>query len=172
VTITVSSLAAYAQSGRTRFFRKTEYINGSFYRQTSDTIKGTNEPVNLYFFKRYFYTPYDLPEKFIEEQHKNKTLSVWRDPKGRRDYQQNWKNTYTYDGLGRVVQYTYSGCFICSGLAYRYTVTYNAAGQVDRIFDTGNREDGFRFYYNRKGDIVKLEKYLQDKLETVIELLN
>lgn len=170
--VTFFSFASSAQSGRAKVFHKTEYINGSFYRQTSDTIKVANEPIDIYFFKRHFFSPYYLPEKFIDQQHKNKTISAWRDPKGKKDYQQNWENTYTYDSLGRVTNYTYSGCFICSNLPYSYTVTYNSIGQVHRIFNTTNIKDGFKFYYNKKGDVVKLEKYLLDKLETVIELIN
>lgn len=83
----------------------------------------------------------------------------------------NWENTYTFDSLGRVTTYTYSGCFVCSNLSYSYNVTYNAIGQVDRI---SNKilKDGFTFYYNPKGDIIRLEKYLLDKVETVIELTN
>ena len=172
VILTVFSLASSAQTGRTRLFHKTEYINGNFYRQTSDTIKTANEPIDIYFFKRHFFSPYYLPEKFIDQQYKNKRISVWRDPKGKKDYQQNWENTNTYDSLGRVTNYTYSGCFICSNLPYSYTVTYNLVGQVDRIFSTNNIKDGFKFYYDKKGDIVKLERYLLDKLETVIELAN
>jgi hypothetical protein len=97
---------------------------------------------------------------------------VWRDSKGKKDYQKNWENTYTYDSLGRVTSYTYSGCFVCSNLPYNYTVTYNSAGQVDRIFSTNNLKDGFKFSYNKKGDVIRLEKYLLNKLETVIELAN
>lgn len=84
----------------------------------------------------------------------------------------NWENTYSYDSLGRVTNYSYSGCFVCSDFPYTYNVTYNLAGQVDRIFNSNNIKDGFKFYYNSKGDIVKFEKYLLDKLETVIELTN
>ena len=169
---TIFSLGSSAQTGQVNVFYKTEYINGNFYRQTSDTISATNEPIDIYFFNRHFFSPYYLPEKFIDQRHKNKKISVWRDPKGKKDYQRNWENTYTYDSLGRVTNYTYSGCFICSNFPYNYTVTYNLVGQVDHIFDTSNSKDGFKFYYDNNGTVVKFEKYSGDKLETVIKLLN
>jgi hypothetical protein len=163
---------SFAQTGQSKISRRTEYINGNLYRQISDTIKLTNECIDIYFFKRHFFSPYYLPEKFINRQYKNQRVSVWRKPNGKKDYQQNWENTYTYDSLGRVISYDYSGCFICSNLAYSYTVTYNSSGQVERIVNTTNLKDGFKFYYNNKGDVVKLEKYILDKLETEIVLVN
>jgi hypothetical protein len=170
--LTVFCLISSAQSRRVKIFHKTEYINGNFNRQLSDTINATNEPVDIYFFKRHFFSPYYLPEKFIDQQSKNKTISVWRDPNGKKDYLQNWENTYTYDSLGRVINYTYSGCFICSNTPYNYTVTYNSIGQVDRIFSSINVKDGFKFYYNKKGDIIKFEEYLGNKVETEIKLVD
>lgn len=169
---TLFSLASSGQTGKVKVFHKTEYINGNLYRQTSDTISDTNEPIDIYFFKRHFFSPYYLPEKFIDQRQRKTKVSVWRDPKGKKDNQQNWENTYTYDSLGRVTNYTYSGCVICSDFPYSYTVTYNSVGQVDHIFDTSNSKSGFKFYYDYKGKIVNFVKYSGDKLETVIKLVN
>jgi hypothetical protein len=170
--LTVFTSASSGQKSQVKFFYKTEYVNGKFFRQTRDTIEVTNELVDIYFFKRHFFSPYYLPEKFIDQQYKNKKISVWRDPKGKKDYQQNWENTYTYDSLGRVTSYTYSGCFICSNLPYNYAVTYNSCGQVESIVGIDNLKDGFKFYYDTKGRIKKFEKYLGDKLETEIILVD
>ena len=38
-----------AQTGKFKIFKKTEYTNGNFYRQTYDTIKLTQEPIDIYF---------------------------------------------------------------------------------------------------------------------------
>jgi hypothetical protein len=170
--VTFFSLASSAQTGQVKVFHKTEYINGNFYRQTNDTIKAANEQLDIYFFKRHFFSPYYLPKKFVNQQYKNKKVSVWQNPNGKKDYRRNWEDTYTYDSIGRVTNYTYSGCFICSSLSYSYTVTYNSLGQVERIFNTMNMKDAFKLFYNSKGDIVKLEEYLFDKVETKIELAN
>ena len=173
--ITILTLSAFVTSAQTRqikIFKKTVYINGSFYRQTDDTIKVGTEQADIYLFKRHFYIPYYLPERFVDKRYKGQMLSVWGDPTGKKDYQQNWENTYTYDSIGRVVQYTYSGCFICSDFSYNYTVAYNSLGQVERIFNSTNVKDSYVFYYNSKGEVVKLKKYSIDKLETEIVSVN
>ena len=149
-----------------------EYINGNFYRQLYDTIKIVNEQIDIYFLKRHFYSPYYLPDKFIDRQKRSQKISVWRDQKGKKDFQQNWENIYTYDSLGRVINYSYSGCVICSNVPYNYRVTYNSKGQVAHIADLKNLIDSFKFFYDNKGEIMKFEKYLEDKLEIEIMLVN
>lgn len=169
VIMTILSIDSYAQSPGFRVFRVTQYINGDFYRQTNDTLKLTSEPIDIYVFSRHFYYPYYLPEKFIDKQKRNRTVSIWRDPKGKKNFQENWEKTYTYDSLGRVITYTYSGCVICSNLPYSYTVDYTSVGQVERIVNSLSSEDSYRFYYDKNGNIVKLEKYVLDRLEEVVE---
>jgi hypothetical protein len=161
-----------AQTESLKIFKKTEYINGNFYRQTYDTLKLTNLAIDIFFFKKNFYIPYYLPDKFIDEKLNNKKISVWSDPKGKKDYKLNWENTYTYDSTGRLTNYTYSGCFACSAFPYNYKVIYNRKGQVEQLKNTINEKDSFKIYYSNKGDIIKLEKYLMDKLETELSAVN
>lgn len=168
--ITFLAVHAVAQTETVKIFRKTEYSNGNFYRQRCDTIKVAQEPVDVYFFKKHFNFPYYLPGKFTDEALKNRTISVLRNPNGKKDDKGNWENTYTYDSLGRVTNYTYSSCFLCSSLPYSYSVTYNKDGQIEALNETINNLESFRFYYDAKGAIVKLEKYIFGKLQT--ELVN
>ena len=170
--LTFVLFSSYAQTGRTKIFKRTEYINGNIYRQLFDTIRVSNDRVDLYFYKNHFYIPYYLPDKFVNKRYKNKKVSVWANSKGKKDYKKNWENTYTYDGLNRVTSFTFSGCFICSSFPYNYAVTYNSKGQVDKIVNTINEKDSFKFYYNNEGYADKLEKYLFGKLETIIALIN
>jgi len=167
--MTLVFLNSFAQS---KVFKKTEYINGNFYRELYDTIKSANEKLDIYFFKHHFYLPYYLPDEFSNKRKRNQKIPVWGDPKGKKDYRQNWENIYTYDSFGRMVSYSYSGCFICSNLPYNYNVTYDLNGRVVQISETKNMTDRFKFYYNDKGAVVKFEKYLMDKLEQVIALVN
>jgi hypothetical protein len=162
------AFSSSAQTEKFKIFKKTEYSNNNFYTQTYDTIKLTQEPIDIYFFRKHFHFPYYLPDKFIDERLKHRTTSVWRDPNGKKDDKNNWQNTYTYDSLGRVTSYTYSGCFVCSNFPYNYRVTYNKKGQVEQLNETINSIESFKFYYDNKGDIIKLEKYLLDKLETEV----
>lgn len=166
------SLSSSAQIGQIKVFKTTKYVNGNLFRKTTDTVNLLNEHTDVYFFKRQFSLPYYLPEKFVDSRYQNQKVSMWRNPNGKKDHQQNWENTYTYDSLGRVINYDYSGCFACSNFPYNYIVTYNSSGQVERIFNTINSKEDFRFYYNNNSDIVKLEKYLLGKLETEIVVVD
>lgn len=157
-----------AQAQQVKIFKKTEYSNGNFYRQIYDTIALTQQPVDLYFFKKHFNFPYYLPEKFTDQALKNRTISVRRYPNAQKDDKNNWKHTYTYDSLGRVTSYAFSDCFACSNLPYNYSVTYNKEGQIEELKETINNTGSFRFYYDAKGDIVKLEKYAHGKLQTEV----
>ena len=165
-------IVSFAQTEATKIFRKTDYVNGIFYRQSNDTIAAIDEPIDVYFFRRHFYAPYYLPEKFVDPGKKNKTISVWQDPNGKKDYNLNWQKNYIYDNFGRVTSYNYSGCSVCSNFPYSYSVSYNASGNVERIFDKDHLKDSFMFFYNSKGDIVKMDKFLSDQLELVIDLVN
>jgi hypothetical protein len=169
---TVFSLSSLAQTGKVKVFRKAEFINGNLYKQTNDTIKVIQETIDIYFFRRHFSSPYYLPEKFIDRRKKNTKVCVWSNPNTKRGSPTNWENTYTYDNIGRLINFAYSGCSICSNLPYSYTVTYNARGQVASIFNTITTKDRFNFYYDKNGDVFKFEKCLFDKLETVIEIVN
>ncbi|MBO9592821.1 MAG: hypothetical protein J7599_07915 [Niabella sp.] len=167
---TFLAIHAGAQAQQVKIFKKTEYSNGNVYRQRYDTIPLTQEPVDVYFFKKHFNFPYYLPATFTDEALKGKTISVRRYPDARTDDKNNWKHTYTYDSLGRVTSYAFSNCFSCSSLPYNYSVAYNKDGRVEALTETINNLDSFRFYYNAKGAIVKLEKYVFGKLQT--ELVN
>jgi hypothetical protein len=158
----------YGQTQAVKVFKKTEYINGIFYRELYDTLKIENKKIDIYFFEKNFHSPYYLPDKFIDKGYKNKTVSVWREPKAKRDHQFNWENTYTYDSVGRVIKYTYSGCLICSNLPYNYIVTYNSLSQVDNIKNTMSGKDSYKFYYSSTGDIKQFDHYSLDELKKTI----
>jgi hypothetical protein len=159
------------QIGQTKIFKTIEYINGNFYQLSFDTIKVSNEKIDIYFLNRHFFSPYYLPEKFIDKRYRNQKISIWADLKGKKDYKINYENTYVYDSLGRVTSFSYSGCFVCSSFPFSYKVSYNSEGQVEQILNSTNVKDRYNFYYSSKGDIVKFEKFLADQLETIIALV-
>jgi|GEM_PF-1665037 len=159
-----------AQTTQVKVFKRTDYINGNFYRETFDTIAVSHDRIDIYFFKRHFFSPYYLPDKFIDKRYKNQIISIWRDQNDKKDYQKNWENTYIYDSLGRVINFTYSSSFICSSLPYNYSVIYNLKGQVEQIINSINLKDRFRFHYNSQDNIVKFEKFSFDLLEMTLTL--
>lgn len=175
ITILILSFnTAFSQTEKKYVFKSTAYKN--LYSpppvEKIDTITSSSVPIDIAFYRRYFNNPYYLPGEFVNEKYKNQTISIWRDPNGKKDFKENWENTYSYDSLGRITNYRFSGCFICSNLAYNYAVTYNEKGQVSQIHNTINDKQLFKFYYNENNDIVKLEMYWFDELTDKIELLH
>ena len=163
---------SYGQTKTYRVFKETEYVNGSFYRALYDTIKKVeNKRIDIYFLKDVFYSPYYLPAKFLDTNFRSKTVSIWRFPERKKDLHSNWENTYVYDSLGRVTNYGYSGCFICSQIPYRYVVSYDSSGRVVEIKEIFNGMENYRFHYSDDGDIIQFDKYLVGKLETRIILI-
>ena len=153
-----------------RIFKSTEFISGQVVHQKFDTIKVANYPIDIYFLKHNFFLPYDLPGAFINKLFKNQKVSIWADTTGKKDYLSNWENTYTYDYLGRVINYTYSSCTVCSSIPYNYVVKYNLNEQVTQIVSQSNG-DSLKFYYSSQGDVIKFERYMQGELNTEISLV-
>lgn len=165
---------AFSQAEKKYVFKSTQYKN--FYSPPPvvkiDTITSSSLRVNIAFYRKHFNNPYYLPKEFINENFKNQTISIWRDPDGAKDFKVNWENTYTYDSLGRITNYTFSGCLSCSDFPYNYSVKYNEKGQISQISNAINNKKIFKFYYNDKNDIIKLEIFWLDELTDKIELLN
>ncbi len=164
--LTLFFVSSYGQT-KPIIFKTTDFINGSFYRDVYDTIHMKNEKIDIYFLNAIFLEPRHLPPNLIDKKYKNETIKIWNDNEHRL-----WINTYTYDSLSRITDFTYSSCTICSSMAYEYKVIYNSAGQVEKIYNIGVMKDKYKFYYNNKGNIQRLEKYNFDDLNLRISLVD
>lgn len=160
------------QSVSGRIFVQKNYVNGNFFKEVIDTVQVSDSKIDIFFFKKFFFSPYHIPERFINRNYRNQSISVWADPKGEKDYKKNWEYKYAYDSLGRIIKYSYSSCFICSQLPYSYIVKYNSLDLVEEIYSDTNTKEVFRFYYNVNGDIVRFQKFIFGVLDSVIEVLN
>jgi hypothetical protein len=133
----------------------------------SESVKAMNKPANpgdLYFFKKEFNFPKEIPEKLTDPEHKGKMIVSWHNEKEEKNLTTNWNKTFTYDSLSRLVAYTYSGCMMCSSTAYKYTVQYNSKGQVETLKNTVNGNDVFKIIYNDRGQVIQIDYFLDDKL--------
>lgn len=169
-TLTILMCNCYAQTRAVKVFKKRQYIKAVLIAQTSGIIDVEDEPVDVYFLKRHFDLHYHLPEKLTDKQYSGQTITLWNDPKGKKDFERNWRYTYSYDSLGRVTNFTYSSCLICSSLPYNYIVTYDSKGQVVVIDPEHETNGQYKFYYNKKGDIIKFEEYSRDNVSMEITL--
>lgn len=162
---------ASGQNAIKKVFIKKSFVNGNLYKEIRDTIEVTGK-IDIYFFKANFFSPYYIPDRFIDKRYKDEVISIWAQPDVEKDYRKNWEYKYSYDSLGRVINYSYSSCLLCSQLPYNYIVKYNSSGMVEEIYSTINTIESFRFYYNNGDGIIKLQRYLFGILEQVIELEN
>ncbi|HWZ02100.1 MAG TPA: hypothetical protein VNX40_00745 [Mucilaginibacter sp.] len=165
------SLNSYGQKdivGKNIHFKIVEYIKGSFYRErieSVDTSGLAGNKIDLYFFRKYFYRPYYMPDRFINSKYKSETVTIWVNGKEDTTSRTNWKQTFTYDSLSRVVKYTSSSCFVCNFLPYSYNVSYNKSGQVMTIVNSTNFKETFKIYYDGNVDVKQLDHLIFGKLD-------
>jgi|WetSurMetagenome_2_1015567.scaffolds.fasta_scaffold01793_7 hypothetical protein len=170
------------KEGKDNGFFKTTYFDseGKEYKAVIDTIPFC-DTLDLTFYRQHFFKPYYYPEKFIDKRYKNETQVVWADSTKEKKFYSNWTITYRYDSLSRVVEYEYSGCFICNQLPYTYIISYDNKNRPVRM---GNRPtlgnpnenlkskpstEEFIFLYDKNDKIIRIQEFLFGKLIEQIE---
>lgn len=159
-----------AQTEHTRVFFIDKYSKGKLMHRECDTIKTNEEKTDIYFFQKHFQSLPFIPGKLIDTSQANKRISEWRDPDAEDRFYSNWEYSYTYDSLGRMVNYSYSSCAICSNMPYNYNIMYNSAGQIEQMVNIFGDNETYKLYYNNKGDLIKIEKYYGGDLSLEIRL--
>jgi hypothetical protein len=124
------------------------------------------------FYKKHFFTPYHYPQKMVDPNRKNETVTIWNDSTKIDDFKTNWSYSITYDSLSRVTSYRYSGCMICSQSPYDYHFFYNHLGQVIKMTNNLNDNRTIEFKYDTDGNIVNVKEYRGSDLTKEIELMN
>ncbi|WP_295668208.1 hypothetical protein [uncultured Mucilaginibacter sp.] len=153
-------------------FKIVEYINGNLYRkriEAIDTVGLMGKTIDLYFYRKHFYIPYYLPDQFVDRRYKNETI-IKSDSNASAVIKKII--SFTYDSLSRIVSYSNSGCIICNYLPYSYHFSYNQAGKIKRITSIINTKEKFKIYYDKKGNIQRLDYLMFDKLDTQIIRIN
>jgi len=120
--------------------------------------------IDFNFMKKHFNTPYYFPDKFVDFKYKNETITVWRDENEIKDNfkSSNWSHTYKYDLKSRIIEFSYSGCLVCSNLAYNFRVTYDENGRVIELKNIISKKQKFKIRYNSCGDIKELISFTSE----------
>ena len=155
VVLLTSGLSLFAQNSEKQFV-VIEYINGNAYREKTEKIITNLEKIDIAFMRKHFYVPYYFPEKFIDSKYNNETVVVWRNENDKKDFKSNWTNTYVYDSQSRVKEYSYSGCLICSNMAYNYKVAYDQNNRVTKLENRISEKQIIEFDYDMRGEIIEL----------------
>ena len=136
---------------------------------------------DLDFYKKYFYEPYHYPQAFINPKYKNETVVVWNDTAGEKDYNSNWTNSYTYDSHSRIIQFSYSGCMICSQLPYKWSVYYDSQDRPIKLVNENefikSRNENvenpehpqYILKYDDNNNIIQVQFFVQGKLTRQID---
>jgi hypothetical protein len=175
--------------GQNNVIFKTSYFDDeqSIQKTKVDTIKHSGI-IDIDFYRKHFFMPYNYPRPFINEQYKDTTIVKWSNENIEKDYFSNWTFTYVYDSLSRVIYYEYSGCLVCSQSPYFISIYYDTQNRPVRIYnnfpitkvisDLGksrieiNKEDSvenFEFVYNSYGEITQMKYYKYGILNMSIE---
>ena len=157
----------------------------------TETIPNPKSKIDFYFFKEHFYQFYGLPKVLIKESLKNQEITEWKFKDRPKELFENVTETHTYDSDGKLIEYKYSGCNICSQFPWGYKLFYNKNNDIieQQIYNLEQKiyagKDGIKakyelrdemhknikLTYNNSGDIIKLEKFVKNELEELIELV-
>ncbi|WP_299213631.1 hypothetical protein [uncultured Aquimarina sp.] len=156
----------------TREFEIRTDISGIEYRKQIKSVELGTEKMDIKFMREHFYIPYYIPMEFVNKKYSNETIVIWNNENGKKDYTENWTNSYTYDTLSRITEYSYSGCISCSSMPYNYKVTYNLKGQVVELKNTIAEKESFEFKYDENGNIKEMKSLSSNgKIEKIIGAL-
>lgn len=156
-------------------FLKEDFFNGTGETAVTKDTSTVSGLVDLDFYHKTYFIPYDYPTQFVNHRFKNQTHIEWSDSSRTRNYQKNWTHSFRYDERSRVTEYSYSSCAICSQFAYTVKIYYDVEDRPIKL-EMGHDErksDGTAGYevrdvyllgYDTQGNIAKLEKYNYGKL--------
>ena len=108
----------------------TNFIEGKSHLVRIDSITKSNSKINIYFLKKYYHEFHGLPNNLINKNLKNQEVAEWEFKNKSETYLENWKEIYTYDSVGRLIEYKYSSCKICSQMPWGYKLIYNNNNDV------------------------------------------
>jgi len=179
-----------AQQDSLKFRVSTNYWDTKPSLVKNKTIKKKEAKLNIYFYKKHFALFYGLPKDLIKRRYRNKSYTKWA-LKREKNFQTNWTETFTYDSLGRLTVYRYSGCKICSSFPGGFKLVYNENDYVikyqsfhivsnKKANENWVRSDSLWFddvystvtlTYDDKRNIIKLEEFERNSLSKLIEIL-
>ena len=169
----------------------TNYLDGKSYLTKTKTIPNPHSEINVYFFKKHFAQFYGLPNELTNENLKAQEIIEWKFEDRPKELSENWTETYKYDSNGKLIEYKYSGCNICSQLPYGYKLLYNQNNDIieQQVYFLEQKvyaeKDGLKIKhelrdemerkikltYDNNGSIIKLEEIGKNGLEELIELV-
>lgn len=180
-----------AQTDSLKFKISTNYLDGKSYLTLTKTIANPKSKIDVYFYKNHFALLYALPKDLRKRRFKNKKITKWALDKQPKNRENNWTDTYIYDDQGRLIEYRYSGCQICSSFPGGFKLTYNEKGDIiqrqDFLITLNPKGNGkwiksdsmyiddilntLKLTYDDQRNIIKAEEFYRGSLHQLIELI-
>ena len=88
---------------------------------------------------------------------------------------ENWMETYTYDSDGKLIEYKYSGCTICSQLPWGYKLIYNDKNDIieQQVYFLEQKvyaeKDGLKVKYELKDEMKSNVKLTYDENRNIVK---
>lgn len=182
------SLSSYGQKNTIGCFKTTNFLNKTKATKTRIDTIAIIGPLDVHFYKKHFSVPYHIPGSFIDKRHKDTTIITWNDSIRKKNSQDNWTYTSTFDDLSRIIKYEYSGCLLCSQMPYQSTFFYDGQNRLIKIENridgsigkkqnkqskasTSEPEEEIDLKYDGE-NIIEIKKWSYKKLAQLIELKN
>ena len=182
----------YSQKNILKFKISTNYLDGVSYLEKTKNIDFSKSKIDISFYNEYFPQFYNLPKKLINKKLKNQQITEWAFENRPKKRNNNWTEFYKYDAEGKLIEYMYSGCLICSQFSWGCKLIYNTNNKIieqqifnlstkpilenEKIKTTYDFENQLwkrtKYIYNNSGNLVKIEKFGQNGIEEKIELLD
>ena len=189
--ILLTFLYSCAQPEFLNFKVSTNYLDGKSYLTKTKTIANPHSEINVYFFKKHFAQFYGLHNELTNENLKAQEITEWEFKDRPKELSENWKETYKYDSNGKLIEYKYSSCTICSQFPYGYKLLYNQNNDIieqqvysleQKVYTENDSlkikhelkdemEHKIKLTYDNNRNIIKLEKIGKNGLEELIELV-
>ncbi|MCK0158815.1 hypothetical protein MWU65_16610 [Cellulophaga sp. F20128] len=192
IFITVLSFqCSYAQNDSLTFKISSD-LEGVANYEKFKTIAQPKSLLDISFYKDNFGEFFGLPKRLIRPELKNQEIIKWANESEPKKLTKNWVESYTYDAEGKLIEYQYSSCVICSQLPWGYKLIYNENKEVieQRIYSlhlknvdkeigvlskTELDEEWFtskvKLTYDKNGNIIEVVKHVKIGIEKSIQLI-
>ena len=190
--ISLLSLTFGQAQNNTLIFKVSSDLNGIPNYEKIDTINNPKSKLDIYFYKNHFNFFYGLPYNLIKPELKNQEIIKWANENQSKELNNNWVESFKYDSEGKLTEYKYSSCHICSQFAWGYKLIYNENKNVTEQIIYGlslknvNKELGIiansefeekmlqskvKLTYNENRNLTQVVKYVKIGIEKSVKLI-
>lgn len=145
------------------------------------TINSPNSKLDIYFYKNNFNFFFGLPKSLIEPKLKNQEIIKWANESAPKELNKNWKESFKYDSEGKLIEYKYSSCVICSQRIWGYKLIYNENKDIteQRIYNLNQKSEfqeemlqsKVKLIYDKNRNLTQVVEYVERGIQKLVKLI-